>query len=298
MLTITHTHEAGTLIEGTTRGDGTADVLKKCHWRWGHSIGAWYLPMSRDRLPKTFEIGRTARALREAGFEVALEIDTSFRPTAEVEAAKAERQEARAEALAAKAERTGREADALHERVGRMADVIPMGQPMMAGHHSEGRDRRYRARIASTMDKAVAASVEHEALVARAITAAGTTDRRYRPITVANRIEELERTLRDRRRKLERATGAWVEHLTVVIASLEQDRDYWVEVRRQQIASGAATGFGRDTVRKGDRVKVRGTWREVVRVNAKTVSVQSDYSWTDTAPYAEIQALDRPEATA
>ena len=40
MLTITHTPEAGTLIEGTSRGDGTAEILKASGWRWGRSIGA------------------------------------------------------------------------------------------------------------------------------------------------------------------------------------------------------------------------------------------------------------------
>jgi len=28
MLTITHTHAEGTLIDGTDRGDGTAEILK------------------------------------------------------------------------------------------------------------------------------------------------------------------------------------------------------------------------------------------------------------------------------
>jgi len=38
-------------------------------------------------------------------------------------------------------------------------------------------------------------------------------------------------------------------------------------------------------------VKIRGYSRDVVRVNKMTVSVSTDYSWTDTVPYAEIQAL-------
>lgn len=31
------------------------------------------------------------------------------------------------------------------------------------------------------------------------------------------------------------------------------------------------------------------------RVNAKTVSVETEYSWTDIVPYAEVQDLKRPE---
>ena len=35
-----------------------------------------------------------------------------------------------------------------------MASVIPFGQPILVGHHSEGRDRRYRARIDNNFRKA------------------------------------------------------------------------------------------------------------------------------------------------
>jgi hypothetical protein len=41
MLTITHTHAEGTLIEGTSKGGGTAEALKANAWRWGRSISAW-----------------------------------------------------------------------------------------------------------------------------------------------------------------------------------------------------------------------------------------------------------------
>lgn len=63
-LTITHTHEAGTLIDGTSRGDGSAPVLKANGWRWGRSIGAWYVPHSRDRIATGWKIDQTAEALR------------------------------------------------------------------------------------------------------------------------------------------------------------------------------------------------------------------------------------------
>lgn len=36
-------------------------------------------------------------------------------------------------------------------------------------------------------------------------------------------------------------------------------------------------------------MKVRGYWHKVARVNAKTVSVETAYSWTDRVAYAEIQ---------
>ena len=48
MLTITHTAAEGTLIEGTSRADGTNHILKACGWRWSRNLGAWYVPASRD----------------------------------------------------------------------------------------------------------------------------------------------------------------------------------------------------------------------------------------------------------
>jgi hypothetical protein len=101
-LTITHTH-AGTLLDGTSRGDGASDALKAAgwpvsRWRWGRSIGQWFVPNSRDKRADTFLIEKTKTALEAAGFEVAVEIDNEYRDTATVEADRAERQEARVEA--------------------------------------------------------------------------------------------------------------------------------------------------------------------------------------------------------
>lgn len=45
------------------------------------------------------------------------------------------------------------------ERAQGMASAIPFGQPILVGHHSEKRDRRYRAKICATFDTAAA---EHQ----------------------------------------------------------------------------------------------------------------------------------------
>lgn len=66
-----------------------------------------------------------------------------------------ERRLARAERLRGWAEKRETKADAGFERAGELASVIPFGQPILAGHYSQGRDTRYRARIGSTMDRAV-----------------------------------------------------------------------------------------------------------------------------------------------
>lgn len=45
---------------------------------------------------------------------------------------------------------------AAFDSAGQMASGIPFGQPILVGHHSERRDRNYRARIHSQMDRGVA----------------------------------------------------------------------------------------------------------------------------------------------
>lgn len=65
-----------------------------------------------------------------------------------------QRQEAKRQRLEDAAEKARREAEATGNHARRMASVIPFGQPILVGHHSEGRDRRYRARISNTYDKA------------------------------------------------------------------------------------------------------------------------------------------------
>ena len=114
-ITISHTPADGTLVEGTSKGDGTNVILKAVGFRWFRTLGMWGGPHSRDRQPNTYTIERARRALTEAGFEVAVELDTGFRDTATVEADKAQRQQDRAEALEAKADRHRDRADAAWE---------------------------------------------------------------------------------------------------------------------------------------------------------------------------------------
>ncbi|HDY6823612.1 TPA: DUF3560 domain-containing protein, partial [Pseudomonas aeruginosa] len=62
----------------------------------------------------------------------------------------------RRERLQERAAKFSGESGALYQRAKTMASAIPFGQPILVGHHSEGRDRRYRDRIHSTYGKAFA----------------------------------------------------------------------------------------------------------------------------------------------
>ncbi len=319
MITITHTPETGTLIEGTSKGDGTNHILRNGarSWRWSRNLGAWYIARSRDTAPQTALITATAENLRAAGHTVTVTIQTGHRSTAQVEADRAERQQDRAQALSDKAERHTTAAYAAQEHARQLADRVPFGQPILVGHHSEGRMRRHAQRVHAAMDATAAAATLAEETQRRAAVAAIGTSAKYHPVTVANRIGTLTaeknritrsldghtRTIavmNDGTRHVETtpaASGTHRDQLTEHLAVVTDQLSYWHTVRTQQITAGETTDHGPGTISKGDAVKIRGQWYEVARVNKKTVTVPSSLgNWTDTAPYHHIQ--DHKAATA
>ncbi|WP_032367217.1 DUF3560 domain-containing protein [Rhodococcoides fascians] len=312
-LTITHTHADGTLIDGTARGDGTAQILKAQGWRWSRSLGSWYIRHSRDRRADTAQIDRTAAALRADGFDVDVTIDDTYRTTAEVEADKIDRQAARVNALAAKADRRAADAEtAWAADKAAHAALPPGGEPIKIGHHSESRHRRALDKTWNALGKAVMTEREATAARGRADAAAHTTTARYQPQTVARRIDKLAAELRSLERTrdghtrtlftnsqtgqkmLEEHAPAQRAHRDRVLAEIEHTEDeltYWQAVRAEQIASGKVQTYSRDTVAVGDLVRYAGHWHPVRRVNTKTVTIGSIVggSGTDCVAYTEIR---------
>jgi len=60
-LLVSHSFEQGTLVTGTSHGDGSADVLRAQRLRWSRSLGACYVPRSRDRPARAVETSRIAQ---------------------------------------------------------------------------------------------------------------------------------------------------------------------------------------------------------------------------------------------
>ena len=78
------------------------------------------------------------------------------------------RQDARRERLLAASASAEAKAGNLHARARSMASMIPLGQPILVGHHSEGRDRRYRDRIGGLYQKSFEAESRAKDLRGRA----------------------------------------------------------------------------------------------------------------------------------
>lgn len=115
-----------------------------------------------------------------------------------------ERAEHRTENAQYRAQKASADSEQTYKRAKDMASVIPFGQPILIGHHSEKRDRNYRDKIHNTFDKSFklqekAAYYEQKAENAR-YTADGT--KFTNPHYLQNRIKECQKNLRTLERYL------------------------------------------------------------------------------------------------
>jgi hypothetical protein len=140
---------------------------------------------------------------------------------------------------------------------------------------------------------------------------------RHNPLVVVRRIERLEAERRSVHRDLDGytrnflngrgeivysntfspASGQRRVQLDAQAAHLDEQIRYWNSVLDQARAAGTWTPVDRKEIRPGDLIKYRGKWLTVVRVNQKTVSVETGYSWTDKVPVREIVGHRRGNQT-
>lgn len=316
-IKITHTHADGTLIEGSRKGDGVYDVLRglRDNWRYFPSIRQIGLGQSRDKAAQTWKIDRATEALRAAGHEVTVEVDDSQRRSfAEAEAGRYERAEDRAAYHEDKAANAGTRADAAYHTEHGILDMIPAGQPILVGHHSERRHRRDLERADSARRRAQAEGERAEYHEERAEAAERFQARRENVPTTLRRIAKLEAEERSFQRDIEGgprgrhpyiyeaepATGERLERLQTALADVREQLTYWRSHVKQAEESGVKV-WTREDFAKGDFAKRRGQWVEVLRVNAKSLTVPAwldmrpvatqdgqQYSWTDPLPYDKV----------
>jgi hypothetical protein len=86
-----------------------------------------------------------------------------------------EKRQAKIERLESRAASKQSEASQAWDTAHKMADVIPFGQPILVGHHSEQADRRYRGRIDNKYFQAVHLEAEARSLEQRAEAARNNT---------------------------------------------------------------------------------------------------------------------------
>ncbi|MEK6443684.1 DUF3560 domain-containing protein [Pseudonocardia sp. T1-2H] len=295
LLTLTYSAAEGTLLDGTSKGDGSAEVLHASPqlWRWSRNLGTWFVRYSRDRPPRLGAIDADRKALEAAGFEVTVEIDGKPRMYEEAEADRAQHMDERADHLAAKAERKGAESDARFAAADRTSDMIPMGQPVLVGHYSQRRHERHLEQIHRDTRKGLDALAESRQAAQRAESAASHMRHREDPYAMARRLktrqadrDKVQRDLDGHVRNFRNgagvvvsqdvtkpASGSWREQLLVRAEFLDE------EIRGLRDALAVAKEEGRwldlqkGDVKPGQEVRIDGRWYAVVKVNRTTVAV-------------------------
>jgi hypothetical protein len=246
--TVEHSGE-GTLVYGTSRDDrATIQALKDNGFRWSRRLEAWHLPRNLTHDTRDRKVAGLQAAL---GKRVVVEVPDGGRrlTAAEQEATRQERAAERANRMTTRAERLTARAEAHRAAADRISENIPIGQPILVGHHSEARARRDANRIRSNMDKSIEAAAGAEAAQAAADRAERTATGSESVVTITNRIERNEALVR----KVDRELAA---HATAqgIIDKLGADLD-------DGVALGLPRCRGRGRARAGLRGRHRGRGR-------------------------------------
>ncbi|WP_405551214.1 DUF3560 domain-containing protein (plasmid) [Streptomyces globisporus] len=307
MITIRHTRADGTLIEDSVKGDGVYEIVRPHGFHYFPSIGQIGIRNSRDRAAQRSKINAASAALRAAGFEVQTVVDEDDRrPFAVAEAERNSRSESRAAGYTEQADQAQANSDRLNEQARERSEAIPLGQPTMPGRSSFPADRRARDRTQRMWGKAVEEGRRAAYLAACARAAEDHQRHRNDPAVTLRRIGRLETQLRRIHKWLagQSANGHKRSLAPEGLAELHREEEetadeltYW----RTLIAQAEADGFivyGPSHFVTGDYAQHDGRWYEVLRVNAKSLTVPggpdvrpviSDatraYSWNDRMPY-------------
>lgn len=291
MLTLSHSPAEGTLLQGTTRGDAPklkeafAAVRHVAVWRWSSNLDAWFIQRSRDRQVRRYQLDETATALRAVGFEVEIVLGAERRSVAEQEADRAGRAAARVDRLEGRAATLKASGEAGWAAAREYASRIPMGQPILVDHYSAPRHRRDLARIDRMEDRAIDQLKAGDDAAYRAAAAEANQRHRVHGGTTMRRLAKLEADLR-------RAQRNKREDL---VDDLEEQVTYWREYLRGLADAGVFKVWTREDFTKGDYVLFRFGWAEVLRVNAKSVSIPhihaelAEYGHTSTITYDDVQ---------
>ncbi len=188
----------------------------------------------------------------------------------------------RAEHYEDRAERAARRADAAHGKADATSSLIPFGQPILVGHHSERRHRRDLDKINSNMRKAIEEREKAERLQDRAEAAERHQEEKQDPGAIFRRLEKIrkdlestERIIADYRPAEMREAWELAGGICTPLEEYERRRAVLAaEITRLEQALEAAGGLPADSIdlQKGDLILIHGHLVEITRLNRKTIS--------------------------
>lgn len=149
--------EAGARLRGTSKGSPASEIVRQVGrpWVWGRKADAWVLPRSLRHVTVDYQVERIVEALTAAGHSVTVTGGDDRETDDERAQRRVDRDRQLVEVHDHRADRADTTATAAYTDMKRTADMIPFGQPILVGHHSEGRHRRDLARIDRRMGQAV-----------------------------------------------------------------------------------------------------------------------------------------------
>lgn len=263
--------------------EATRAALKAHGWRWSGYRKEWYTNQRYPQLP--------------AG--VVAEDDGTCDYASE-----------RADRLTARADRHRSASDAAYKRSNDLVSMIPLGQPILVGHHSERADRNRRAKSWRAMDKSVEEAKTADRLSEAARSSAAhqayyTTN----PDALQRRVDRLSaearkmaRTVDARTRQLAQRGEEQTDGDREYLRRLEAIESEIADLRQRIAAAGgitadrlAAAGMVAEV---GDLVRIHGFTGVVRRVNPKSYTVEmrngnSGDGWTLKLDRTRLQAILR-----
>jgi hypothetical protein len=300
VITINHSGD-GTTVEGTTREDA-ATIKQVGGFRWSSAQGFWFLPRSWREPTRLQRARQLVKAFGDDKAELVIG-DLAKSLTAEEQA---EQHVARARELAdhhlTRAQRLEGESAGHHRRSQAYVEGIPMGQPILVGHHSERAHRNALDKSWNALGRAVEASKEAELQLERAKSSAAEAEGYDKPARVGNRVEAAKKELAGWRANLQRSVEKWGD------GELPEDSRLWQERARANIVEleqkiardmkvledSGVLAYSKETVAPMDLVKIRGRWSTVDKANPKTVMITS---FGSTLPYAYTEIQDHRKPT-
>ena len=157
--------------------------------------------------------------------------------------------------------------------------MIPMGQPIIVGHHSEGRHRRDLKRIDSNMQKSIEESKKADYFSDKVSSLKHQISKtRHSRSYIGNHIQDATRELSKLNSLALGATSpAYKMDLESRIANATDKLQFWEsqqkELESEILAKGGKVASS-ETIKVGDEVYFCG-WLPVVRINRKTVTVSN-----------------------
>jgi len=282
----------------------------KSNFRFAPSVPCWRSMRKLDNIGKYL-----LQMLSSYGFEdhgTAGE-KLSFAEKVEREQEKAA---ARADYMAEKEAKNEKESTDRYNAAKEISSYIPFGQPILVGHHSEGRHRRDLQRIDDNMRKSVEASDKAAYYADRLANAEYTAEgKKFKNAGyLVNRIKECDANIRTYERRLQGKMYSYSEpreiseterqRWTEKIAEEQDKRDY-MEYCLKQLAENGKTVWSKDLLKGMKYVKVKGRWHELVRANPTTVSTANDIVFPDPVlarkyalkyNYGEVQDAAKDDA--